>query len=162
MISQFTTKMPVKKLIKISALWICPERSGRIGRSISYKCRYDGSKCRLFNFLSHMNLTNLTDLGLTAFIDHRHPKGILVTPPNAWAGLNWHYHPYRTLSGKWWLGKTGPTQKYHYPRKYRMWYFVSTALKKYPSHMQLVWGSMDPEEGVRTVRYGPYVDLGSA
>jgi len=27
-----------------------------------------------------MNLTNLMDLGLTAFIDHRHPKGILVAP----------------------------------------------------------------------------------
>jgi hypothetical protein len=72
---------------------------------------------------------NLTDLGLTAFIDHRHPKGILVTPPNAWAGLNWHDHPYRTRSGDhknrcvW--GRHLHA-KYRYPKKFRTWYFKFT------------------------------------
>jgi hypothetical protein len=31
----------------------------------------------------------------------------------------------------------------------------------YPSHMHLDWGSMDPEEGIRTIRYGSKADLGS-
>jgi len=51
------------------------------------------------HYMNLTNLTNLTNLGLTAFIDHRHPKGILVLPPNLWAGLNWHSQPYHTRSG---------------------------------------------------------------
>ncbi len=70
-------------------------------------------------------------------------KAFRHLPQTVWAGLNCVPsipYPFR----EWCLGKTGPSRKYHYPRKYRMWYFVSTALIKYPSHMHLGWGSMDP------------------
>jgi hypothetical protein len=46
-----------------------------------------------------MNLTNLTDLGLTAFIDHRHPKGILVLPLKCVSQLELTDNPICTCSG---------------------------------------------------------------
>ncbi len=53
----------------------------------------------VFNFLSYMNLTYLINRGLAAFIDQTGIRGILVTPPNAWASQNWHDHPVFIRSG---------------------------------------------------------------
>ncbi len=95
--------------------------------------------------ISYDFLTNLTNLGLVAFIDQTGIQAFWCIPRKELASLNQHDYPVCTRSGDHknggvWGRRTHA--KYRYPRKFRMWYFQSTrCLKLYPSHMKIVWSS---------------------
>jgi hypothetical protein len=69
-----------------------------------------------------------------AFIDHRHPKGILVTPPNAWTGLDLQIIHTAHVQGtiKWWRLRETDSREIPLSTKIQdvVQYFVSTRCLK--------------------------------
>ena len=95
--------------------------------------------------------------------------GILVGPPKIMGQSEVDARPDCMISGdyhkmvkKRFWGNSGPARYYHGLGMTReMAFRASTRCPRYP-YTRIVAAQLDPEEGVRTIRYGPYANLGSA